>query len=302
MISNLKSLVDPLGETEFLTLLRERKLTFLRGCNSRRFEKLVSWRVLNRLLDGTTLPLSALRVLRESVSIPTNFYLKQSRIDPAALSKLLEQGISLIFNQLDEHVPALQVLCKNLQRKTLEKVSAAAIMTSGRGGALKCHYDSEDLVILQIAGTKRWQVFDSPVVNPVPGVTKKAPPECLRPVFDQVLQPGDFLFLPAGHWHHCENGRHRSLHVCILFEPPNGRNLLQTLMSKLSSDETFRRPLTRHSSEERLAEHENALRARIIDAIQALSLDDFLRERAALRPIEGIRLEGRTNQAHNVQM
>ena len=302
MISNLKSLVDPLGETEFLTLLRERKLTFLRGCNSRRFEKLVSWRVLNRLLDGTTLPLNALRVLRESVSIPTNFYLKQGRIDPAALSKLLEQGISLIFNQLDEHVPALQVLCKNLQRKTLEKVSAAAIMTSGRGGALKCHYDSEDLVILQIAGTKRWQVFDSPVVNPVPGVTKKAPPERLRPVFDQVLQPGDFLFLPAGHWHHCENGRHRSLHVCILFEPPNGRNLLQILMSKLSSDETFRRPLTRHSSEERLAEHENALRARIIDAIQALSLDGFLRERAALRPIEGIRLEGRTNQVHNVQM
>src|SRR5215467_2801989 len=292
MISDLKSLVDPLGEAEFLALLRERKLKFLRGCNSRRFEKLVSWRVLNRLLDGTTLPLNALRVLRESVSIPTNFYLKQGRIDPAALSKLLEQGISLIFNQLDEHVPALQVLCKNLQRKTLEKVSAAAIMTSGRGGALKCHYDSEDLVILQVAGTKRWQVFDSPVVNPVPGVTKKAPPERLRPIFDQVLQPGDFLFLPAGHWHHCENGQHRSLHVCILFEPPSGRNLLQTLVSKLSLDETFKHPLTRHSSAERLVEHENALRARIIDAIQALSLERFLREHAALRTVEGIRLEG----------
>src|SRR5215467_11351741 len=200
MISDLKSLVDPLGEAEFLALLRERKLKFLRGCNSRRFEKLVSWRVLNHLLDGTTLPLSALRVLRESVSIPTNFYLKQGRIDPAALSKLLEQGISLIFNQLDEHVPALRTLCKNLQRKTSEKVSAAAIMTSGRGGALKCHYDSEDLVILQIAGTKRWQVFDSPVVNPVLGLAK-SPPEHLTPVFDHVLRPGDFLFLPAGYWH-----------------------------------------------------------------------------------------------------
>src|SRR6516225_9598000 len=186
MISNLKSLVDPLGETEFLTLLRERKLTFLRGCNSRRFEKLVSWRVLNRLLDGTILPINALRVLRESVSIPTNFYLKQGRIDPAALSKLLEQGISLIFNRLDEHVPALQVLCKNLQRKTLEKVSAAAIMTSGRGGALKCHYDSEDLVILQIAGTKRWQVFDAPLANPVPCVPCTPPSGGLGPVFQQV--------------------------------------------------------------------------------------------------------------------
>src|SRR5262249_19368366 len=151
-------------------------------------------------------------------------------------------------------------------------------MTSGRGGALKCHFDYEDLVILQIAGTKRWQVFDSPIVNPVPGIGR-SPPERPTAVFDQELRPGDFLFFPAGHWHHCENGPHRSLHVCILFEPPNGRKLMEVLVSELSSDETFRRPLTRHSNSETLAEHETALRARLVDAIQAMSLDRFLRER-----------------------
>jgi ribosomal protein L16 Arg81 hydroxylase len=302
MISDLKSLVDPLGETEFLTLLRERKLMFLRGSGSRRFEMLLTWEVLNHLLDGVTFPLNALRVLRESVSIPTNFYLKEGRVDPAALSKLLDQGISLIFNVLEEYVPALRALCKNIERKTLEQVTAAAIMTGGRGGALKCHYDDEDLVILQIAGTKRWQVFNSPIVNPVPGIAKRSPPEGLTPVFDQVLQPGDFLFLPAGHWHHCENGPHRSLHVVILFTPPNGRSLMKTLVSQLSSDETFRRPLTRDSSPEVLAEHETALKARLVDTIQTISLDRFLRERAALRPIEGIQLEGRNIQAHDVQV
>jgi ribosomal protein L16 Arg81 hydroxylase len=292
MISELKSLVYPLGEIEFLTLLRERRLTYLPGYGSPRFETLLNWETLNHLLDSATLPLNSLRVMRESVPIPTNFYLKHGRVDPAALSKLLDQGTSLLFNQLDEHVPALRALCKNLERKTSERVSAAAIMTSGRGGALKCHYDPEDLVIIQIAGTKRWQVFDSPVVNPVSGLTK-SPPEHLTPVFDQVLRPGDFLFLPAGYWHHCENGPHRSLHVVILFVPPNGRNLMKALVSELSSDETFRRPLTRHSSSEALAEHETALRARLIDAIHALSLDRFLREHTALHSVEGIRLEGR---------
>ncbi len=302
MISDLKSLVDPLEEAEFLTLLRERKLTFLPGCDSRRFEMLLTWEVLNHLLDSATFPLDALRVLRESVPIPTNFYVKQGRVDLATLSKLLDRGISLIFNRLDQHVPALRALCKNLERKTLERVSAAAIMTNGRGGALKCHYDDEDLVIVQIAGTKRWQVFNSPVVNPVPGVAKRSPPDGLTPVFDQVLQPGDFLFLPAGHWHHCENGPRRSLHVCILFVPPNGRSLMKTLVSQLWSDETFRRPLTRDSSPEVLAEHETALKARLVHTIQTISLDRFLRERAALYPVEGIQLEGRMDQAHNVQV
>jgi ribosomal protein L16 Arg81 hydroxylase len=300
MISDLKSLVEPLGASEFLTLLRERKMTFLPGCRSRRFETLLTWETLNHLLDSATLPLDALRVLRESVSIPTNFYLRQGRVDPAALSKLLDQGISLIFNRLDEQVPALRVLCKNLARDTSERISAAAIMTSGRGGALKCHYDPEDLIILQIAGTKRWQVFGSPIVNPVPGIAAKLPPEG-PPVFDRVLQPGDFLFLPAGHWHHCENGPHRSLHVCILFVPPNGWHLMKALESQLSSDEIFKRPLTRHSSPETLAEHETALKARLVDAIQAISLGRFLAERAASRRVEGIQLEGRTDQAQDVQ-
>ena len=65
MISNLKSLVDPLGETEFLTLLRERKLMFLRGCGSRRLDTLLTWEVLNHLLDSATFPLGSLRVLRK---------------------------------------------------------------------------------------------------------------------------------------------------------------------------------------------------------------------------------------------
>jgi len=300
MISTLKSLVDPLGETEFLTLLRERKLTFLPGYGSGRFETLLTWETLNHLLDGASLPLDALRVVRESVPIPTNFYLTHGRVDPVALSKLLDGGISLIFNRLDEYVPALRVLCKNIAQDTSERITAAAIMTSGRGGALKCHYDAEDLIILQIAGAKRWQVFSSPIVNPVPDVAAGSAPEG-SPIFDQVLRPGDFLFLPAGHWHHCENGPDRSLHVCILIVPPNGRHVLTALESQLSSDETFRCALTRHRSPQTLAEHESALKTRLVDAIQAMSLAGFLTQHAALHRVESIRLEGRTDLACDAQ-
>ena len=73
------------------------------------------------------------------------------------------------------------------------------------------------------------------------------------------------------------------------------------LVSQLSSDETFSRPLTRHSRPEALAEHETALKACLVEAIQGISLDRFLTKRAASRPLEGIQLERRTNQAHDVQ-
>ena len=70
MITDLQSLIDPLTEGQFLTLLRERKLTFLPGSNSRRFESLLNWEALNHLLDGTIYPLQHLRVLRESNLFP----------------------------------------------------------------------------------------------------------------------------------------------------------------------------------------------------------------------------------------
>jgi len=160
------------------------------------------------------------------------------------------------------------------------------------GGALECHYDDPDLVILQVAGTKRWQVFG-------PSVVAGRPPQG-PPVFDRVLQPGDVLFLPAEQWHHCENGPHRSLHVSILFFPPNGRHLMTTRASQLLSDEIFRRPLTRNDSPEKLAAHEAALKVHLVEAIQAMSLANFLTERAASRPIDDIHLEGHTDQANNV--
>ena len=288
-ISDLQRLIAPLTEAQFLTLLRERKLTFLPSSERRRFETLLSWEALNHLLDGGTFPLERLRVLRESTHIPTILYVKKGRVVSTALSKLLDQGVSLIFNQLERYVPALHVLCRNIARHTSEGISAAAVLTNGRGGALACHRDDEDLIILQIAGTKRWQVFGPSVVagHPPPG----------PPVFDHLLRAGDVLFLPSGQWHHCENGPHRSLHVSILFYPPNGRHLMATLASQLLSDEIFRRPLTRHSNQETLAAHEAALKARLVDAIQAISSTKFLTERAASRPIDDIHLEGRPDQA-----
>jgi ribosomal protein L16 Arg81 hydroxylase len=288
MTSGLQKLIAPLTEAQFLTLLAERKLTFLPGSDPRRFETMLNWDALNLLLDGATFPLESLRVVRESTHIPKSLYIKQGHVASAALSSLLDKGVSLIFNQLEKHVPALRALCNDITRRTSEQTSAAAVVTSGQGGALRRHCDDEDLIIIQVAGTKRWQVFG-------PCVGAERPPKG-PPVFDRVLRPGDILFLPAEQWHHCQNGPHRSLHVSILFYPPTGRHLMSMLVAQLLSDEIFRRPLTRHSDPEILAAHEAALKAHLVDAIKSISLTNLVKERAASSRIDGIRLEGNANQ------
>src|SRR5262249_22092234 len=102
-------------------------------------------------------------------------------------------------------------------------------------------------------------------------------------------------------WHHCENGPHRSLHVGIFFYPPSGRHLMTRLSSQLLSDEIFRRPLTRHSNPEAMLAHESALKTHLIEAIQSISLARFLTERDISLFVEGVHLEGCTDQRTNAQ-
>lgn len=291
MITDLPALVHPLGEAEFLAILRERRLSLVRGDGSHRYEGLLDWQALNHLIEKSIYPAARLRVARESIPIPASFYIRDGRIDATALSRMMDQGVSLIFNDLDDYLPALRVLCRNIASRTAEQVSAGAIVTSGPGGAIERHYDSEDLVILQIAGTKRWYVYGPPVINPAKGMPSVRDP--LGPlVLDEVLRPGDFLFLPAGYWHHCENGPGRSLHSGIFFDPPNGRHLITALAREWLSDEICRQPLTRHSSAQSLADHERALKTHLVARIQEWSLASFVAQRRSELSAAEISLEG----------
>ena len=86
--------------------------------------------------------------------------------------------------------------------------------------------------------------------------------------------------------------------MCIVLEPPCGRDVVNWLTSQLAADETFNGPLTRYADASALASHEAALKARLIEQVQAWSLAGFLAERAAARSKEVvIRIQGTQNAA-----
>jgi hypothetical protein len=86
--------------------------------------------------------------------------------------------------------------------------------------------------------------------------------------------------------------------VYIVLEPPCGREVVTWLTSQLTADETFTAPLTRYADPSALASHEAALKARLIEQVQAWSLADFLAGRATARSKEVvIRIQGTQNAA-----
>jgi ribosomal protein L16 Arg81 hydroxylase len=196
-------------------------------------------------------------------------------VDVSKLLAFLNHGFSLSVARINDYAPHLKILCRNIRSALHEHIKAGAIVTTGEGGAFKLHFDPEDLIILQVEGRKRWKIFGPPVVNPVAGMKSAitAPPEDTL-LFDEILDPGDFLFLPAGNWHRCENQSSRSLHLGIFFQPPNGLDVIKTITSKLMTDETLRAPLSRGTANPSAVEED--IKARAIERIGALDLREFL--------------------------
>ncbi len=277
VISSLEELVAPLTENEFLTLLRQRKLALLRGANADRYSKLLSWEALKRIIECGEYSLEDIRVTKEKVIVPELFYLTDGKLDAAKLEVLLAHGASVIMTNLQRNVPPIASLCDNIKSRLPERIIVGMIATTGAGGALDLHYDSDDLIILQVEGTKRWQIYDPTVDYPVKELPKKLPATS-APIFDEFLLPGDFLFVPSGNWHQCENGPGRSLHLGIGFVPPNVYYAVKAITSKLLYEEMFRMPLTRVESPSERAKIEADLIDKLKEKISRKYLSEFLAE------------------------
>jgi len=296
MISTLQDLIAPLTEAEFLAHFREQTVAFVRTSEPQRFETLLDWDELNCLVESGLYPIEELRV-RASMPLPTSSYIEQGRVNPAAFSSLMDRGASLIFNRLDKYVPRLCRLCHQIAEQTGEQVTAQAMVTSGMNGA-RPHVNMEDICVLQIAGSNRWELCSPSIVNPLDDISVPPAPQT-APFFDEVLRVGDFLFVPAGSSYRCEFGPGRSLHLCIMLEPPCGRDVVNWLTSQLATDETFNGPLTRYADASALTSHETALKARLIEQVQAWSLQGFLAERSAARSKKVvIHIQGTQNAAN----
>lgn len=275
--STLAELVSPLTEAEFLAHLRERKLVHVRSANKGGYSELFSWEALRHVIQQGAYPRrDYFRVLKESQPAPIERWLVGGKIDMARLEECLTDGFSIIINHLEEHLPALETLCQNLSANLLENTSVNSIVSSGAEGAFRLHYDFEDLIILQLEGRKRWQIFGPPVLNPVRRMPKPVPPQAGPPIFDEVLEPGDFLFVPAGFWHHCQTMSGRSIHLGIFLIPPCSWDAAKALASQeLLGEEPFRIPLTRVEDAAQLATLEAEVKKRLIEKVSAITLREF---------------------------
>lgn len=269
----LSDLAGGLSDSDFRALLCDPTIRLFRNEAPDRFAGFIDWDDVAAIIDTQTFSESGFRLSRQGEGLASLMYRKGDRVDLARVLHFMEKGASLIITPANQYDRRMEALCEAISAATGEQVKTALVVTTGEGGALPLHFDPEDILIMQVEGSKRWLVYGPAVENPVLGMKRPPPPDEPVLAFDAMLSPGDVLYVPAGFWHRCENSSGRSLHCAVMIVPLSLPIAIGILLHDALSDPDKRRPLIRGRSATAAAA---ALTAELTDMIAGRPLEDML--------------------------
>lgn len=289
----------PLGVEEGLRLREAATWRHLPGGDDpARFRRLLSVAALDAFLrtDAARLPrVSMAESGRQgSAAVPEHeFAHADDRIDLPRLLARFDSGATLVVSQFHEIHAPLARFCRGLERVFLHPVQCNTYLTPPGAQGFRTHYDTHDVLVLQVEGSKRWRVWPG---QPLPHPTRRTPwSNDITPQGEPVtllMRPGDALYLPRGVLHDAlvdAGAEAASLHLTIgLLEPAWADALRIAIDAMEAGDPALRAPFPTW----RLSEPEAmpALAARMAERLAALAGPAVL-ERVALRLLDRLAAE-----------
>ena len=252
-MSALTQLLGTYRPEEFLNKIWAQKSLYISSSDRHRFDRLFSWEKLNYLLNFHELDLSMRLAVEGKV------------LDRSECDRFLErcqEGATLIIDRVDRKVPELAEFIAHLRQEIGYPLQVNTYCSWPGKQGFNCHYDTHDVFILQIDGTKEWNVFKDTLKYPLKHQksAKLSPPD-EPPELNVILEPGDVLYIPRGHWHYALALDRPSLHLTLGVHGQTGISVLEWLIEALKEDETWRQnlPLLSTASTKTVEERVNEL-------------------------------------------
>jgi len=172
--------------------------------------------------------------------------------DQVADDKVLAQlagGATLVLQALHRTWPPLIHFGTQLAAELGHPVQINAYITPPENQGFAAHYDTHDVFVLQVAGSKRWTIHAPVLEHPLPGQTWEQRKNAVaakakqKPLIDTVLTPGDALYLPRGYLHSAVAQGEVSIHLTVGVHPVTAYDLARELISAAAADPELRQSL-----------------------------------------------------------
>ena len=209
-------LIDPLATAEFERDYYEQRFLRIRRRASLYYSELLSVSDLDTVLGTHSAKYPDISLVRNDGDVSPGEYTNDAgRIQPTEVARHFDDGATIIFRQLQMRVPTLARLCVALGRCFSSRVQTNVYLTPPDAQGFAPHWDTHDVFVLQLSGTKRWSIYDSKIRLPLRGQRFEpgTPPGALAEEFE--LGPGSAVYLPRGLMHSARSTGEASVHITL---------------------------------------------------------------------------------------
>jgi bifunctional lysine-specific demethylase and histidyl-hydroxylase NO66 len=127
-----------------------------------------------------------------------------------------EAGATIVLQALHLNWRPVAVFCRDLERALGHPVQTNAYYTPSGSQGFAVHHDTHDVFVLQVAGEKRWLLYEPLLELPLENQRwSKELGEPGPPSKDLTLAAGDTLYLPRGWPHEAATSEADSLHLTV---------------------------------------------------------------------------------------
>lgn len=213
--ASLEWLISPASREVFFSEYWEKQPLVVRRSQPDYFTRLLSLDEVDRAI--TTLdrhhPDITLKNADEAVALE-EYVTGDNSVDIVKVYQLFEQGSTIILSYLDTVVPALTAFCQSLENEFSFPFQTNVYLTPARAKGFKPHYDTHDVFVLQVIGSKQWTIYGTPVHLPFADQDfDSAVHERGAPTLEFELEAGDLAYIPRGFVHDARSGERVSLHI-----------------------------------------------------------------------------------------
>jgi ribosomal protein L16 Arg81 hydroxylase len=220
----LADLVDPIPAATFERDYWGKRQLVVHRNDPEHYRDLLTLADVDGMLSSTSLHAPELMVVSAGQSMPAGGPRKPGGADSRrGMEPLYEQyrkGATILLMFLNERWPPLGRLAAALAEEITARVSVNAYLTPAGAQGFDAHFDTHDVFVAQVHGTKHWRLYGTPVRLPLRGQQYLPPaggPGEPEQEFD--LRAGDLLYLPRGAVHEATSGEEASLHLTIGVAP-----------------------------------------------------------------------------------
>ncbi len=239
-------MLGTISEEEFFRDYFEKKPLVIRRKNPQHYGDLLSIKALDHVLTTKVIqhPKCVIANASKEVKAPEYTY-ESGLIDVARLYQQFEAGGTIVFNNLEEMWPPLMDFTRGMERDVSMRFQCNIYMTPANAQGFPTHYDSHDVFVMQVHGTKHWLVYDTPIELPLKGQRfdrERDKPGEVTAEFD--LEPGDMLYLPRGMMHDAQTRQGETLHITLGLLATTWTEVVLEAAAKVAlGDPEFRRTL-----------------------------------------------------------